>query len=98
MKNILVIAGICTFAVGAVTLRADEPVLPSPSAESSVTTSSSGTRYGLFDWLDSRSEYGQGVFPEPFLVDDSDLEVNEARLDWLHMRASGTTGDLVTAE
>jgi hypothetical protein len=69
-----------------------------PTAGSSVAASSAGTRRGLFDWLDSRSEYGQGAFPEPFLVDDSDLEVNEARLDWLHTRAGGTTGDLVTAE
>jgi hypothetical protein len=98
MRNIPVMVGICSFAVGVVTLRADEPVLQSPTAGSSVAASSAGTRYSLFDWLDSRSEYGQGAFPEPFLVDDSDLEVNEARLDWLHTRAGGTTGDLVTAE
>ena len=91
-------AGICAFAAGVVTLRADELVLPSPSAEPAVAASPAGTRYGLFNWLDSRSEYGQGAFPEPFLVDDSDLEINEARLDWLHTRAGGTTGDLVRAE
>ncbi len=56
------------------------------------------TRYGLFNWLDSRSEYGQGVFPEPFLVDDSDLEPGEARLDWLRTGANGSKNDLVTAE
>lgn len=90
--------GICAFALGAITVRADELALPSPDAGSSVAASSENTRHGLFDWLDSRSEYGQGAFPEPFLVDDSDLEVNEARLDWLHTRTGGTTGDLVTAE
>lgn len=42
------------------------------------------TRYGLFNGLDHRSSYGQGVYPEPFLVDDSDLETGEFRLDWLH--------------
>jgi len=47
-------------------------------------TVESDTRYGLFGWLDHRSGYGKGVFPEPFLVDDSDLEVNELRFDWLH--------------
>lgn len=56
------------------------------------------TRYGLFNLLDHRSAYGQGVFPEPFLVDDSDLEVNEARLDWLHTGGNGLHSDLVTAE
>ncbi len=48
--------------------------------------------------LDHRSSYGQDVFPEPFLVDDSDLEVNEARLDWLHTQADGLQNDTVTAE
>jgi hypothetical protein len=56
------------------------------------------TRYGLFGLLDHRSQYGQGVFPEPFLVDDSDLEVNEARLDWLHTQRNDQHTDLVTAE
>ena len=52
-----------------------EPVL-------SIYPSTSG-RYGWFGLFDHRSGYGQGIFPEPFLVDDSDLEVNEIRLDWL---------------
>jgi hypothetical protein len=56
------------------------------------------TRYGLFDLLDSRSQYGQGVFPEPFIVDDSDLEVNEARLDLLHTKIGSQHSDLMTAE
>ena len=61
-------------------------------------TASSDTRYGLFDWLDHRSAYGEGVFPEPFLVDDSDLEANEARVDWLHTEAHDIRSDVVTAE
>jgi hypothetical protein len=56
------------------------------------------TRYGLFNLLDHRSSYGQDVFPEPFLVDDSDAEENEARLDWLHTQADGAKSDIVTAE
>jgi hypothetical protein len=56
------------------------------------------TRYGLFNWLDHRSEYGQGVFPEPLLVDDSDLEPGEARVDWLHTAAGGQHRDEVKAE
>jgi hypothetical protein len=61
-------------------------------------TETPSTRYGLFDLLDSRSQYGQGVFPEPFLVDDSDLEVNEARLDLLHTKIGSQHSDLMTAE
>jgi hypothetical protein len=64
----------------------------------SLAEPSANTRYGPFNWLDHRSAYGEGVFPEPFLVDDSDLEVNEARLDWLHTSGNDQHSDLVTAE
>lgn len=56
------------------------------------------TRYGLFNGLDHRSWYSQGDFPEPFLVDDSGLEINEARLDWVHTKAGAQHSDTVTAE
>jgi hypothetical protein len=75
---------------------ADEPL-----ARVSLTSDSpaaSDTRYGLFNGLDHRSSYGQDVFPEPFLVDDSDLEDNEARVDWLHTEANAQQSDTVTAE
>ena len=62
------------------------------------TQQTPGSRYGLFDLLDSRSQYGQGVFPEPFIVDDSDLEVNEARLDILHTKIRSQHSDVLTAE
>jgi len=55
-------------------------------------------RYGLFSWLDHRSQYGVGVFPEPFLNDDSDLETGELRLDWFHQEKRRHIGDEVTAE
>ena len=70
-------------------LIADEPALPLPPPD---------TRYGLFNLFDHRSSYGQDVFPEPFLVDDSDLEDNEARLDWLHTEGDGQKSDVITAE
>ena len=54
------------------------------------------TRYGLFGLLDHRSSYGQGVFPEPFLVDDSDQEINEFRLDWFHAKAGTSRSDVQT--
>ncbi len=73
-------------------LWADEVAVSEQSEQPTVT------RYGLFDWLDHRSEYGQGVFPEPFLVDDSDLEPGEARVDWLHTAAGSQHSDEVKAE
>ncbi|MBU6411756.1 MAG: hypothetical protein KGR98_15335, partial [Verrucomicrobia bacterium] len=36
--------------------------------------------------------------PEPFRVDDSDLEPGEARLDWLHTQAGATRTDVVHPE
>jgi hypothetical protein len=62
------------------------------------TSQEIGAHYGLFGWLDKRSQYGQGAFPEPFIIDDSDLEVNEARLDFLHAKIGTQHSDIVTAE
>jgi hypothetical protein len=56
------------------------------------------TRYGPFGVFDHRSNYGEGVYPEPFLVDDSDLETGEFRLDWLHTKANDRHTDLFTGE
>ena len=56
------------------------------------------TRYGLFNGLDHRSSYGQGAFPEPFLVDDSALETAEFRLDWLHTAVGSDHSDEAKAE
>ena len=81
--------------VHATALADDRVVSAATVTNSSVAPNA---RYGLFDWLDHRSSYGQDVFPEPFLVDDSDLEVNEARLDWLHTEAPAQQSDTVTAE
>lgn len=93
VKNILIIS--CLFALAIESNRAalanqqTAPAAPEPATD---------TRYGLFNWLDHRSDYGQGVFPEPFLVDDSDLEPGEARLDWLHTEANGSKSDFAKAE
>ena len=81
------------------------PMLPLRGAEATnelsalVEVAAPGeTRYGLFNWLDRRSDYGQGVFPEPFLVDDSDLEPGEARLDWLHTGMHDSRNNVVKGE
>jgi hypothetical protein len=96
VKNILIAVSLRLSAMVLVTANlyaADPDALVSPSPEST-----SATRYGLFDWLDHRSEYGQGVFPEPFLVDDSDLEINEFRIDWEHARGHNQEGEFGTVE
>jgi hypothetical protein len=101
VKYILIISCLCAVAVESVptAVMADEPAAPALTATpSSTATPATGTRHGLFDWLDQRSDYGQGVFPEPFLVDDSDLETGEARLDWLHTGGNDQHSDIVTAE
>jgi len=100
MKHTLAITFFVMAALTAIsnTLMADEPIPPTPVATGQHATVSSDTRYGLFDVLDHRSAYGQGAFPEPFLVDDSDLEVNEARLDWTHTEAHHDHNDVIKAE
>jgi len=66
--------------------------------DAAISTGASNSRYGLFDWLDHNSVYGKGVFPEPFLVDDSDLEVNEFRLDYLHTSAGSAHSNVFSVE
>ena len=94
MKKTLKLAIISILATGVAAFSAKADDLSS----SQNPAMAQDTRYGLFNWLDHRSEYGQGVFPEPFLVDDSDLELNEFRLDWLHSKAGPSRTDIGTAE
>jgi hypothetical protein len=68
------------------------------TASDDSTQQTPSTRYGLFDLLDSRSQYGQGIFPEPFIVDDSDREVNEARLDSLYTKIGSQHSDVFHPE
>ena len=74
----------------------NEPMMAPPAVVDGAGTFA--TRYGLFNGLDRRSWYSQGDFPEPFLVDDSGLEINEARLDWLHTRAGAQQSDIASVE
>ena len=92
MKNILKLLTISLLA--AATARAAST--NEQTAASSPATGS--TRYGLFGLLDNRSTYGLGVYPEPFLVDDSDFEPGEARFDWLHTEAPGLKDDVLHSE
>src|SRR5260221_6241660 len=92
MKKVLIVICLCSLSLEASLAATNEQAAVSSPA------SPTDTRYGLFDFLDRRSEYGQGVFPEPFLVDDSDLEPNEVRFDWLHLEANGSRSDTAKAE
>jgi len=95
---------LCVFTAAlstVLTMRAHAGDLTATLATPSTTALAaepSSTRYGLFDLLDHRSSYGQDVYPEPFLIDDSDLEVNEFRLDWFHAKAGSSRTDIATAE
>ncbi len=92
MKNVVIV--ICLYVLSV------ELGFCTTNEQSAFAFSASPTdsRYGLFSFLDHRSEYGQGVFPEPFLVDDSDLEPNEVRFDWLHTEANASRSDTGKAE
>lgn len=93
MKIILIVGCLCSLAV-----ESSHAALTNEPIATMFPASPPDARYGLFNGLDHRSNYGQGVFPEPFLVDDSDLEPNEARLDWLHTQANGSKSDVAKAE
>lgn len=103
MKNVLIV-GLALYLMIPGASKAGDSAPSTSTASITPTVSGSGSssansRFGLFDGLDKGSSYGQGVFPEPFLVDDSDLEVNEARIDWLHLGGPGNQHtDLVTGE
>jgi hypothetical protein len=96
MKNILIVSCLCASAV-----VSSHAALMNATNESAVSVSSqwpTDTRYGPFGLLDHRSDYGLGVFPEPFLVDDSDYEPGEARLDYLHTQAGASQTDIIHPE
>lgn len=54
--------------------------------------SAADTHYGPFGLLDHRSSYGQFWFPEPFRLDETDVD-NEIRLDWVHQAGKGNITD-----
>lgn len=59
--------------------------------------SATGTRYGAFGLLDHRSSYGSFWFPEPFRIDELDVD-NEIRMDWIHQAKKGHVTDEVPVE
>jgi hypothetical protein len=74
------------------------PLSPAPIGAAGADSSADVNRYGPLGLYDHRSLYGKGVYPEPFIVDDSDGEVNEFRLDWSHQRGKGQNDNIATVE
>ena len=97
IQSIWVFASFIVLASACSVLADDSVTGPSGGAPSSAAAQIN-KRYGPLNLLDSRSVYGQDVFPEPFLVDDSDLESDEARLDWFHAEGPDQGSDVITAE
>jgi len=93
VKNVLTICCLCALAV-----ESGRAASTNELTAQEFPASPTGNRYGLFNGLDHRSIYGQDVFPEPFLVDDSDLETDEARLDWMHTEAGSSKTDIIHPE
>ena len=81
------------FAIATFCLALASFVHAGDSTTTSGSTALNSTRFGPLNMLDHRSAYGQGVFPEPFLIDDSDLERGEFRVDWLHTKAGSSHSD-----
>lgn len=74
-------------------LQPAQLIAAEPSAPGHFSESSTDSRYGLLNLFDHRSMYGKGIFPEPFLIGASDLEMNELRFDWLHQEGKGRVAD-----
>jgi hypothetical protein len=90
---------IAALAALSTSLMADESAPTAPVvAGQPISAPSSDTRYGPFGVLDHRSAYGMGAFPEPFIIDDSDLEVNEVRLDWTFTQAHDSKDHTILME
>src|ERR1700722_2525901 len=83
------------FLITSLNLKAGNEIDLSPAP---VTDSASAERHGLFNGLQEGGSYGQGSYPEPFLVDDSDLEMNEFRLDGLHSAVGSSHSDNLLVE
>jgi hypothetical protein len=64
------------------------PTQPSPADEN---------HYGLFGLLDHRSAIGTDFYPNPFLVNEGDVD-RELSLNWVHQEGHHAVSDQVAAE
>ena len=61
--------------VGKSASGADTTNSPPPTPASlAIPPNQTGSKFGPFGLFDTRSQYGTGFFPEPFLVDEGDLD------------------------
>ena len=94
----LLLLGVCLAVASRLYGAASSPTTVfAPDQDEERALSSGPERYGLFGWLDRRSIYGQGWFPEPFRVDESDVD-DELRVDWEHDEAKGGVTNTVLSE
>jgi hypothetical protein len=107
VKVVVLIAGLAlgtgrassaTQPAGPVNFAPPLELAPAPTL-THVNPSQSGenTKYGLLGLLDHRSVIGTGFYPEPFLVDEGDVD-REIELDWAHKEGHHAVSDDVTAE
>jgi len=73
------------------------PLYASSESASAPSASTAAGPYGLFNLLDSRSEFGTGFFPEPFLVDEGDRD-KEVALSWYHQEGPGSGTNQITGD
>ena len=72
-------------------------IRPAHGETSTTFVADASANYGLLGWLDHRSSYGTSWYPEPFRVDESDVD-NELRLDYQHVQGRGTVSHELHAE
>ena len=72
------------------------PSVPTP-ASLATPNGLVGTRFGPLGLFDSRSQYGTGFFPEPFLVDEGDLD-REFVISSIHQEGAGSLSTSATVE
>ena len=97
VSNLSLLAGLVLIATAASAatgdgLSAGTATREGFSAGAATQGSASDTHYGWFGLLDHRSRYGQFWFPEPFRMDETDVD-NEVRIDWLHQEGKGHVTD-----
>jgi hypothetical protein len=96
--------GLVIFALGFIAIlgksawASDDKTAPLPTPASlAIPTSQTGAKFGPFGLFDTRSQYGTGFFPEPFLVDEGDLD-REFVISSIHQEGADSQSTSVTAE
>ena len=90
--TLLIATALAAVGLFAAAARAENPA-DNPTV---VVAAGADPAFGLFDWLDHRSAYHDEFFPQPLMVDDTELEQDgEVEFSSLHTRAGGQRTDSV---